>query len=107
MNHFQLPRLPAGATPSPRFGSVAVPQLIEGLLAQGARRELLEAKVFGGARVLAHDDGLEHLGAKNVAAAIELLESQGVRSAPGDVLGHRGRRLIFDSCTGRVWVRQL
>lgn len=107
MNHFLLPSLPPGGSACARFGSVAVPELVERVLARGAQRECLEAKVFGGARVLAVEDGLDHLGARNAEVALELLDAQRIRHVGGDVLGQRGRRLIFDSASGQAWVRLL
>jgi chemotaxis protein CheD len=106
MNHYLLPLLPSGASPSSRFGSVAVPELIEELVRRGASRTRLEAKVFGGARVLAAE-GMDHLGARNAEVAMELLQREGVRVAASDVGGIRGRRLLFDGDTGQAWVRLL
>lgn len=55
MNHFMLPGdgesdLLSGST---RYGAYAIEMLVNHLLKLGARRANLEAKVFGGARVMA------------------------------------------------------
>jgi chemotaxis protein CheD len=106
MNHYLLPALPRGAAPSSRFGTVAVPELVEELVRRGARRMRLEAKVFGGARVLG-PDGPDHLGARNAEVALELLALENVRVVSGDVGGSRGRRVLFDGGSGHAWVRLL
>ena len=55
MNHFMLPESPDGrwgrAAYSLRYGNFAMEQLINGILRQGGRRERLEVKIFGGARI--------------------------------------------------------
>lgn len=109
INHFLLPdRLGAGA-PSPRFGNVAVHALIEGVIAAGAHRHALRAKVFGGACVLRafQKDGAWHLGSKNVDVARRLLREEGIPIAVEDVEGTRGRKLIFQTHDGAAWVRSL
>lgn len=55
MNHFMLPERGLGgdpASPSARYGSHAMELLINRMLALGASRERLQAKVFGGGSVL-------------------------------------------------------
>jgi chemotaxis protein CheD len=61
MNHFMLPEEAAGGSGawhaanggvSTRYGSYAMESLVNALLKLGARRERLEAKLFGGARIL-------------------------------------------------------
>src|ERR1700712_2905807 len=68
MNHFLLPGADAESdgTCSVRYGAHAMELLVNGLLAQGGRRARLEAKLFGGARMLA---GLTDLGARNAQFA--------------------------------------
>jgi len=108
MNHYLLPTRPGTAPSSPRFGDVAVPDLVDKLLAFGVRRECVDAKVFGGARVLdAPGDGADHLGLRNAETAVELLRRQGIPVIGGDVGGRRGRRVLFDLRTGQAWVRLL
>ena len=52
LNHFLLPQGPENTAPSARFGTIAVPWLIDALVAAGAQRRALQAKLFGGACVL-------------------------------------------------------
>jgi chemotaxis protein CheD len=109
MNHFLLPRGSA-TTPSAacRFGNLAVPRLIDGVLAVGCRREGLRAKVFGGACVLeAFRGGARHLGTQNVEAALEVLKREAIPVVAEDIGGDRGRKLVFSTSDGGAWVRSL
>jgi chemotaxis protein CheD len=110
LNHFLLPRGNA-ATPSsaPRFGNLAVGQLVAAVVAAGGRREALRAKLFGGACVLAafKKDKGQHLGSRNVAEAREALRAEGISVIAEDVDGNNGRKLIFQTHDGMAWVLSL
>jgi len=109
MNHFLLPRGTAATkVTAPRFGTLAVPRLIEEVLAFGGHPHHLRAKVFGGACVLEAFRGrANHLGTQNVEAALESLRKEGIPVVAEDVGGDRGRKLIFSTCDGNAWVRRL
>ena len=108
LNHFLLPAGPEHAAPSARFGTVAVPWLIEALVAAGAQRRSLQAKVFGGACVLrAFRSTAGNLGQKNVQVAKAVLLAEGIPIVAEDVNGERGRKLIFQTHDGAAWVRSL
>lgn len=107
MNHYLGPCRPGSAPSSPRFGDVAVTDLVNALLALGGRRESVDAKVFGGARIPHGGDGADHVGLGNAETAIEILRREGIPVVGGDVGGRRGRRVLFDVHTGRSWVRLL
>jgi chemotaxis protein CheD len=103
INHYLLP---AGAEPSPRFGSHAILQLIDDVLERGARRSGLRAKVFGGASVLA-SGGRRNIGADNIELALSTLEREQISVLDQDVGGFCGRKLVFDTDVGVAWVRSL
>ena len=108
LNHFLLPQGPENAAPSARFGTIAVPWLIEALVAAGAQRRSLQAKVFGGACVLrAFRTTAGNLGTKNVQVAKAVLQAEGIPIVAEDVDGERGRKLIFQTHDGAAWVRSL
>jgi chemotaxis protein CheD len=104
MNHFLLPRGPSGST-AMRFGDVALPGLLRAVVAAGARREALEAKVFGGARILVPGSGGFDLGGENVAAAVGSLEAEGIPVVAQDTGGTRSRKLILQTSDGAVWLQ--
>lgn len=110
MNHFMLPDT-AGEpnwgpklTAATRYGSYAMEQLINGLLNRGARRDRLEAKLFGGAHVLV---GASDVGARNIEFATNYLAAEGVAIAARDLGGEHGRRVLYFTQTGRARVRLL
>jgi chemotaxis protein CheD len=106
LNHFLLPHAPASAEPSPRYGDVAMDVLVHRMLALGARRDALVAKVFGGANVLhAFADDARHIGAANVELAREALARYGIPIGAEDVGGVRGRKLVLSTPDGAAWVK--
>lgn len=108
INHFLLPWAVGDSLASARFGNVAIDALLAQVERLGARRADLRAKVFGGAAVIeAFRNGDDHLGARNVGVARELLERLGIPIVAEDVLGNRGRKLIFHTGTGIALVRLL
>ena len=109
INHYVLPTRPAtnaNATRPLSYGEVAIPALLDRVLALGALTSQLEAKVFGGAQ-LAGDARSAPLGARNVQFAFDELAARGVQIVAHDVGGLRGRKLIFDPRDGSVLVKML
>jgi chemotaxis protein CheD len=105
MNHFLLPgteQEDEDAGRSLRYGAYAMELLMNGLLAHGAKRSRLEAKLFGGARIVA---GLADLGARNAAFAQEYVRRENIALAAVSLRGQRGRRIQFWPHSGRT--RQL
>jgi chemotaxis protein CheD len=108
INHFLLPHWAGNESSSPRFGNVAMQTLLERILAVGARRAELEAKVFGGACVLAaFHRRPARLGDQNVDHAVRFLEERSIRISARDTGGQRGRKLVFHTEDGEAWVKEL
>jgi chemotaxis protein CheD len=108
INHFLLPISNGHEPSSRRFGDVAVTDLIAKVIALGADPKRLEAKLFGGANVIAaFRDRENHLGTQNVRIARVVLESVGVPIVNEDVGGQRGRKLIFQTDDGAAWIKEL
>jgi chemotaxis protein CheD len=102
MNHFLLPEGNGDDRDAKRFGVNAMEILINGLIKLGGSRGSFEAKLFGGANVLAH---LSDVGSKNAAFAKKFLADEGITVVGGDVGGLSPRRIQFWPLTGRA--RQL
>ena len=108
MNHFLLPDSAGHARPGPRFGDVAMAQLLAEVLAAGASRERLAARVFGGACVLsAFCAGSRHLGERNAEVALDFLDARAIPVLECDTGGRRGRRLLFHTHTGAAQARRI
>lgn len=101
MNHFLLPGSEARARNSEaeRYGVHLMELLVNGLLQRGARRDRLEAKLFGGARTI---EGLSDIGARNAAFAERFLQNEEIAVVGGSLRGDSGRRLQFWPVSGRV-----
>jgi chemotaxis protein CheD len=101
MNHFLLPGSdsPRGEAADLGIGVHAMELLVNAMLAHGARRERIEAKLFGGARVVA---GLTAVGEKNAKFAEEFLRREGIQHVGGSLRGDAGRRLQYWSVSGRA-----
>ncbi|HEY0266340.1 MAG TPA: chemotaxis protein CheD [Rhizomicrobium sp.] len=99
MNHFLLAHGRAGDANATRYGVNAMEILINGLLQRGALRARLQAKLFGGASVIA---GLSDVGAGNAAFAEKFLADEGIALVGGDVGGSRARRVQFWPVSGRA-----
>ena len=107
INHFLLPQESGEATPG-RYGPAATRALIAKVVALGARREALAARIVGGANVLAafHRQA-RHLGTANADAARDVLAGAGIRVIAEDVGGTSGRKLVFSLGDGAAWVQSL
>ena len=100
MNHFLLPGAEAGsAKDSERLGVHLMELLLNGLMRQGGQRDRLEAKLFGGARMMS---GLSDIGRKNAEFAKRFLAYEGIKIVGGDTGGEQGRRIQFWPRSGRA-----
>lgn len=105
VNHYLLPTRPAGRRPDPgRYGDEAIPLLVERVLALGARRRSLEAKLVGGAVLPAMAGELARIPRENLRVARDFLAAAGVRVVAREVGGTAGRCLTFDTGTGDLRV---
>jgi chemotaxis protein CheD len=103
MNHFLLPEGEgAGTDAGRRYGAYAMELLINDVLKAGARRERLEAKLFGGGRMF---DSLRDVGLANADFAERFLRDEGIPVVGGSLRGSGGRRLHYWPVTGRALQR--
>lgn len=106
INHYLLPLWNGEGLPTPRYGSVAIPRLIERLVEFGARRDRLQAKIFGGASMWKSTEGLLAVGERNISLARHLLEELRIPILGSDVGGMQGRKIVFNCMTGEVLLRR-
>ena len=108
MNHFMLPD-DGGRSPlsmSARYGTYAMEVLINHLLKLGARRNRLEAKVFGGGAVMA-SLASSNVGVKNAEFVLEFLKTEKVPVVAKDLLDSYPRKVYYFPHSGRVLVKKL
>ena len=111
MNHFMLPDAGSNggsvaASASMRYGAYAMEMLLNELFKAGARRERLEAKVFGGGAVLANMTML-NIGDRNADFVLRYLQLEQVRVAAQDLRGGLPRRVSYFPRSGKAMVRKL
>ena len=105
MNHFMLPDGDTGDG-SGRYGSYAMELLINELIKQGARRETMQAKIFGGAQVMAGFTSM-NVGERNTAFVRDYLATERIPVVSQDVLDIHPRKVCFFPVTGKALVKRL
>jgi chemotaxis protein CheD len=108
MNHFMLPDSSEGGmlSSSARYGAYAMEVLLNHLLKLGARRSSLEAKVFGGGKVLASLSQAQ-VGEKNAQFVLDYLNTERIPVVAQDLLDVYPRKVYFFPANGRVMMKKL
>lgn len=108
MNHFMLPDDGGRetVTTSARYGTYAMEVLVNHLLKLGARRNRLEAKVFGGGAVLASLSS-SNVGARNAEFVLNYLKTEKIPVVAKDLLDSYPRKVYYFPSTGRALVKKL
>jgi chemotaxis protein CheD len=110
MNHFMLPDgggdADSPSSASMRYGAYAMEVLINQLLKAGARRENLEAKVFGGGNVLRGFTAM-NVGERNARFVHDFLQAENIRIVASDLNDVYPRKVYFFPHTGKVLVKKL
>jgi chemotaxis protein CheD len=107
MNHFMLPDSEdSRAGVSARYGGYAMELLVNELLKQGARRERIEAKVFGGGHVL-RGMSSNSVGTRNIVFVREYLKTEGIAIAAEDLGDYCARKVVFLHRSGQAFVRRI
>ena len=111
MNHFMLPDVGVSdvnnpVSPSMRYGTYAMETLIDDLLKAGAKRQNLEAKVFGGGNVLKGFSQM-NVGERNAKFVRHYLRTQHMPIIAEDLNDIYPRKVYFFPRTGKVLVRKI
>jgi chemotaxis protein CheD len=110
MNHFMLPDEKGDGgdplSPSMRYGAYAMEIMVNELLKMGARRNYLEAKVFGGGNVL-RGFTVSNIGQANADFVLNYLQTEDIRLVAQDLLDDYPRKVYYFPRTGRVLVKKL
>lgn len=111
MNHFMLPSSAsndnlkaADNSASARYGNFAMEHLINSILKNGGKRQNLEAKIFGGGRIIAN---MTDVGMRNIAFARDYLETEGLKITSEDVGDAFPRMVVYFPASGKVRVKRL
>ncbi|GFE61512.1 chemotaxis protein CheD [Geobacter sp. AOG2] len=103
--------LPSGAKDDDfRYVDKAVSYLYDRLTSMCGGPSGIEAKLFGGADMLnsgVRNEDVSSVGRQNVEAALQVLDTLGLKVSAADTRGSQGRKLFFYSQSGEVFVRQV
>jgi len=108
MNHFMLPdgAEPGLASTSARYGAYAMEVLLNHLIKLGARKQALEAKVFGGGQVMASLKQSQ-VGERNARFVLNYLSTESIPVVAQDLLDIYPRKVYFFPASGRVMQKKL
>ncbi|BCN92898.1 putative chemoreceptor glutamine deamidase CheD 1 [Thiomicrorhabdus immobilis] len=109
MNHFMLPvdksnNRGTELSDANRYGNYAMENLVNALLSQGAKRERLEFKLFGGGRIMS---SMTNVGWYNIGFAFDYIYTEGFKIVSQDIGDIYPRKVLYYPITGRVRVRRL
>jgi chemotaxis protein CheD len=76
------------------------------MMRHGARKQTMEAKVFGGGSVM-RDLRSSAVGEANASFIVEYLSKEGIALAAQDLLDECARKIYFFPASGRVLVKKL
>jgi chemotaxis protein CheD len=102
MNHFMLP----DGGSAGRYGAYAMELLINELMKRGARRERIEAKVFGGGQVMRNFSTM-NVGEQNVKFVDQFLANERITIVSRDVLDIHPRKVCLFPRSARALVKKL
>jgi chemotaxis protein CheD len=113
MNHFMLPhssknRLLAKKESvvgnATRYGNFAMEHLINVILANGGKRQNLEVKLFGGAKVI---PTLGHVGVENVRFILNYINTEALKLVSQDLGDIYPRKINYFPSTGKVRMKKI
>lgn len=107
MNHYLLPGTENDNANDANRGLTSTRMLIRSMLNRKLRLEDFEAKVFGGCNSLYIDHNCFKVGERNIAMAFDVLKSFNIPVTAQHVGGSNGRKIVFNTATGKVRMRLL
>lgn len=112
MNHFMLPISTDGkgwngedlVSTATRYGNYAMEHMINDILTHGGHKRHLEAKIFGGGRMM---ESLSDVGARNIGFVRDYLATEGIPLLSESVGDIYPRKVIYIPASGRVFVKRI
>jgi chemotaxis protein CheD len=92
-----------------KFADTAVPLLIEMMVAMGANKTRLVAKIAGGAQMFTFygKNDIMRIGERNTEAVKSALEKEKIRLLAQDTGGNYGRTIEFSSDNGQLLIKTI
>jgi len=95
MANYLYPVTKNPAEASTRFGNVAIRYLFKLMIAEGSKRENIQAQIFGGAT--SNDASCREMAEENIKIADELLARLEIEVVSRDVGGQMGRKVVLNT----------
>ena len=103
--HVLLPKAPNNCGSHEKYADTGTRKLVNELLAKGATKGRLVAKLVGGAQMFTNLNlSISDIGKHNLEEAKKTLRELGVRLVSESTEGNRGRSAYLDTQTGKVTV---
>jgi chemotaxis protein CheD len=98
-----------GHSEAGKYVECAIKIMLERLASYGVGKLELECKLFGGSDMFESGEGgrCQSVGRQNIEMALKLLERESLRPVTRDLGGTRGRKIIFHTHTGEVFLKRL
>jgi chemotaxis protein CheD len=92
-----------------RFVECSIKKMLDKFDACGVSRSGIEVKVFGGSDMFGDQNDKKRLtvGRQNIDVAQHLLEAEGLRISSCDTGGTQGRKIVFFTETGDVYLKRI
>ena len=107
MNHYLLPGTEEDELGNSNRGITSIPLLVKSMTNRKIQLKNVEAKVFGGCNSLYIDNDVFKVGERNTEIALQLLNDFNIRVVAQHVGGCYGRKIVFNTDTGKVRMRLL
>lgn len=90
-----------------KYADLAVPELLEQMIKQGAKKHNIVIKIAGGAQMFNFEKGgnVLNIGMRNAIAVKANLSSNNLTIRGNDTGGNKGRTVRLDVTTGKVYVK--
>jgi len=107
INHYMLPYWNGDGLESPKYGNVAINQLLQKMFDFGAKKEDIVCKIFGGAEVISENYSVFNVGQRNIELAYKFLAEMNISVVSSSTGGKQGRKIHFNTGTGEVFQKYL
>jgi chemotaxis protein CheD len=107
INHYLMPGSLEDEAGNAHKGHGAIRMLVKSMLNRKCEIGDLQAKVFGGSNSINKEDTKFDIGRRNIEVALELLKESNIPVVASHTGGVYGRKIIFNTGTGKVLMRLL
>jgi chemotaxis protein CheD len=93
-----------------RYVDSAISAMLRHFEQHGMQKNHLEVKLFGGAEIFRPSEtgsSAITVGQQNILRATQIIKQEGLNLVASDVGGTRGRKLLYHSHTGKIYLKRL